>query len=111
LDFSIIIAIIGIILEIWGFIWLLKYGKKPTKTEYEEWESDRGLDENWRSNDRKNTTSMYLDEGLGYDIQRPTNVHTEFPRFWNTRRDSAIKLVIIGLIFQIVQLTISFVYS
>lgn len=100
-------TIIGIVLEIWGFIWLLKYGRTPTEKEYDNWLKKKKFDESWKS-DYTQISDMGLDSPVNKIKDRLSSVHVKFPDFWNGRRSWSITLVIIGLFLQIIQVTLPY---
>ena len=45
----VLFALIGIALEIWGFIWLLRYNRLQKASELVSWALKHGYSENWAS--------------------------------------------------------------
>ena len=99
-----LLAIGGIILEIWGFWWLLRYGRDPKHSEFEKWKIQNDFGDGWKLIP-ENFASMYLDEE-NIRTNRQTAVPKDFVKFWKKRKSYAIILVIIGLSGQLAQIII-----
>ena len=116
-------AIVGIGLEIWGFWWLLKYGKMPTKSNLKKFLDDNielknkiiespdnvigtkydpSGNKNWEEYAIENVMTGILNPEIR-NIQHK-DIEDKFRDFWEGRKNLSIKLVIIGLIGQIVQI-------
>ena len=103
-------AIIGIGLEIWGFIWILRYNRTQKASELVSWALRNGYSENWVS-EIPREHSMIIDNDLDYEIVtnekrggQEWTVPKEFYEFSEKRRKWSILLVIIGLAGQIIQI-------
>ena len=126
MDWSILIdlwAIVGIGLEIWGFVWLLQYGKMPTKLDLKKFLSNNPKLKNQISKNVKTTIDTkynpetddnweeYVIENIIIGISNPEirniqhkDLEDKFRGFWDSRKNMAIKLVIVGLIGQVAQI-------
>lgn len=99
-------AVIGIGFEIWGFWWLLKYGRTPKNSELTSWLRKNGFEESWQAKYTNEITTMYLDNDAIQQKDVLSGVPTNFKKYWNDRKTYSIILVIIGLAGQLMQLLI-----
>lgn len=103
-----VIGIIGIILEIDGFIFMLMYYGKPfPKDEYKKWEKKNVTEDEKKSKPKKFVTKSFRwnDDGM---ITAWNNwpIHKKFWYGWLLKTKGPIILVIIGLCLQASQLII-----
>ena len=101
-----LLAIGGIGMEIWGFWWLLLYGRRPKKEEYDKWYKKYLNKYPHFVSTEENSTEYYVDVLRQTGLRSKLNelVPIDFINFWKNRKDFAIKLVIIGLFGQIAQI-------
>jgi len=100
-------ALVGLGLEIWGFIWILKYNRIQRASDLEKWALRNGYSENmWNEIPRER--DMILDNDV--EISGEMNIRGErwsvpndFYNYSESRRKWGIGLVVIGLGGQIIQ--------
>ena len=98
-DHYIMLGILGITLEILGFVLLLKipFNQKPTAKEANNWSNKYKISHpGWLTNTRK----VVLDERYETSIDVPNRFYWE----WTIKHQIPIYLVILGLVFQILQM-------
>jgi len=85
-------AIIGIGLEIWGFVWILKYNRIQKASELRKWAIKNGYSENWLW-EIPRERDMILDNDLEIEmitepkqIGQNWSVPQEFYEFSESRR-------------------------
>lgn len=93
------LAILGIAFEIAGFWWLLKYTPTTKLTEYQDW-----MKKHPQSNDAEMSTFDMEELHEGFYRKREFEVPKKFADIKNNVRIGAIRLVIIGLLLQIIQI-------
>ena len=105
-----IVAIVGIGLEILGFYWLLKFNRVPKASELVAWAHKHGFGEDWVATIPRERY-MVIDNDIDLEIitERETggemwHIPEEFYNYWQRYRNWAIRLVIIGLFGQILQI-------
>ena len=103
-------AIVGIALEIWGFYWLLKFNRIPQASELVVWAHKHGYGENW-SSEIPRERKMIIDNDIDLEIITIDKsggqvwiIPNEFYNYWQRHRNWSIRLVIIGLCGQILQI-------
>jgi len=102
-------AIVGIALEIWGFIWILRYNRLQKASEVDSWALRNGYSENWASEiprEKEMTIDNDIDWEIITDEKRGGERWTVPKEFYNScerRRKWSIILVVIGLFGQIAQ--------
>lgn len=100
-------ALGGIGLEIFGFLWLLKYSQNPTLKDWKNWLTRNGYEENWKAKKGDNYLEMTVNHVEGHrTFGLPTLVKPEFVNMWLTRKNQAIIFVMIGLSGQFIQVLI-----
>lgn len=101
-----LIAIGGIGLEIWEFWWLLKYHRPIKHQEYQKWmkkfQNKHGV---WLEQGEVSDLDIEQRYDREYKIQR-SRVPKKLADEWDGRKNTAIKLVIIGLAGQIVNIVV-----
>ena len=102
-------AIVGIGLEIWGFIWILRYNRLQKASEVVSWALRNGYSENWLS-EIPRETEMIIDDDMDWEMitdekrgGQKWSVPKEYYTLCESRRKWSIWLVVIGLFGQIVQ--------
>ena len=112
-----ILAISGIILEIWGFIWVLQYFRRsPPEASLMKWHEkyspEVGRFEETPEHIEIIHMRMEPDKEKESKGEMPTitvrSVDKRFYNFWFTRETWSIRLVVFGLILQGIQVTFSF---
>jgi len=103
-------AIIGIGLEILGFYWLLKFNRLPKASELVAWSRKHGYSEDWVS-DIPRERRMIMDNDIDMEIITDEKaggevwtIPNEFYNYWQRYRNWSIRLVMIGLSGQILQI-------
>ena len=106
----VLFALIGIVLEIWGFIWLLQYNRLQKASELVTWASRHGYSENWAS-EIPREKYMVMNNDIDYEIitnlkegGQEWHVPKEYYDHCENRRKWSIRLVVIGLVGQMVQI-------
>ena len=103
-------AIVGIGLEIWGFVWLLRYNRLQKASEFESWALRHGYSKKWAV-EIPREWDMVIDNDLDYEIiasekqgGQVWSIPKEFYDFCENRRKSSIILIVIGLLGQMLQI-------
>jgi len=103
-------ALFGIGLEIWGFIWILKFNRIQKASEFVNWILRQGYSENWVSEIPRERT-MIMENDLEHDFHsgelignQGWTVPKEYYDYCERRRKWSIALVVIGLTGQILQI-------
>jgi len=105
------VALLGIGIEILGFILLIKFLRRPTWTEYKKWLDNipehKKTEKFW-----KNTTIYHDVQKISEeDIASGDNVNIGFLDYWKSRRELGISFVIIGLVFQMMQIIFPYIFQ
>jgi len=102
-------ALFGIGLEIWGFIWILKYNRIQKASDLQSWAIKKGYSDQWLWEIHRDRP-MILDNDLEIEMITEKNkggevwsVPTDFYNFCESRRKWSIVLVVIGLSGQFLQ--------
>ncbi|MCV0367485.1 MAG: hypothetical protein K5798_09535 [Nitrosopumilus sp.] len=93
------LAITGILFEIAGFWWLLKYTPTTKIEEYQEWMKKHSQPGNVKMV-KFDMEELYE----GFYRKREFEVPEKFADSRNNAKDGAIRLVIVGLVLQIIQI-------
>jgi len=100
-----ILAILGICLEILGFMWMLKYHRTAKYEEYIQFYNKLKTKNPEFKEIPDNFTAYHLEiEENGERNIRKLDVPHEFVKFHKLRKSNGIKLVILGLVLQIGQI-------
>ena len=108
------VAVFGIILEIFGFLFILWFWKHPTESGLKNWKRFQKYYKLFFGNEKyeNRIKDTLVFKGLDEDIRTPNlalsgyepKVPEKFPLFWKHMKWLGFILVIIGLILQIVQM-------
>ena len=102
-----LVAVIGIILEIGGFILLLKFTRTPNYRDFSKW-LEKSSKKKFKDIDRNPMNYQILEGRTEHDPVRFTPPE-EFTKFWDEGKKLGIMLVILGLSFQIIQIVLSMI--
>ena len=103
-------ALFGIGLEIWGFIWILKYNRIQKASDLQTWAIRNGYSEKWLWEIQRER-HMIIDDDLEVKMITEKNkggevwsVPENFYNYCESRRKWSIVLVVIGLTGQMLQI-------
>ncbi len=103
-----VMGIVGIFLEILGFIFMLMYyGKSFPKEEYGKWEKENVKEDEKEAKHKKFVTKTFRWESMGVaTVWNNMPIHKKFWYKWLLKTKIPIILVIIGLALQASQLVL-----
>jgi len=97
------IGIIGLILEIIGFIFMLKYYGRPfPREEYTKWEKEHVKEDEKKSNFVEKSFTWREDFKIIDWNKQP--IHKKFWYNWLLKTKVPIIMIIVGLAFQVIQI-------
>ena len=99
-----IIAIIGIIVEVMGFMKMLKYHQNPLLGDLEKWKSKYTEENNDHERVFNTTIPYFITRNLDSTVKE--QVPFKFRDFWEKEKKNAIKMIVLGIILQGVQIII-----